>query len=93
MDVRFTWDPPKARANVRKHGVAFEEATTVFADPLALIVNDTAYSDRSLIIGESIVRRILVAVFVEIADDEIRLISARRATRHERRFYEQGQGE
>ena len=56
-------------------------------------MNDTAYSDRSRIIGESIVRRILVAVFVEIADDEIRLISARRATRHERRSYEQGQGE
>jgi uncharacterized DUF497 family protein len=84
--------PPKARANVRKHGVTFEEASTVFADPLALIVNDPAYSERSLIIGESIVRRILVAVFVEIADDEIRLISARRATRHERRNYEQGQG-
>ena len=54
---------------------------------------ETVYSDRSRIIGESIVRRILVAVFVEIADDEIRLISARRATRHERRSYEQGQGE
>jgi uncharacterized DUF497 family protein len=88
--VRFTWDPPKARANVRKHGVTFEEASTVFTDPLALIVNDTAYSDRSLMIGESVFRRILVAVFVEIADDEIRLISARRATRHERRSYEQG---
>ena len=91
--MRFTWAPPKARANVRKHGVTFEEASTVFADPLALIVNDADYSDRSLIIGESIVRRILVAVFVEIADDEIHLISARRATRHERRTYEQGQGQ
>lgn len=91
--MRFTWDPPKARANVRKHGVTFEEASTVFADPLALLVNDTVSSDRSLIIGESIVRRILVAVFVEIADDEIRLVSARRATRHERRSYEQGQGQ
>jgi uncharacterized protein len=91
--VRFTWDPPKARANVRKHGVTFEEATTVFADPLALIVNDIAYPDRSLVIGESVIRRILVTVFVEIADHEIRLISARRATRHERRTYEQGQGE
>jgi hypothetical protein len=91
--VRFTWDPPKAQTNVRKHGVTFEEASTVFADPLALILNDTAHSDRSLIIGESVVRRILVTVFVEIADDEIRLISARRATRYERRSYEQGQGE
>ena len=91
--MRFTWDPPKALANVRKHGITFEEASTVFADPLALIVNDGEHSDRSLIIGESIVRRTLVAVFVEIADDEIRLISARRATRHERRRYEQGQGQ
>ena len=91
--MRFTWDPPKARTNVRKHGVTFEEASTVFADPLALILNDTAHSDRSLIIGESVVRRILVTVFVEVADDEIRLISARRATRHERKNYEQGQGE
>ena len=91
--MRFTWDPPKAQINVRKHGVTFEEASTVFADPLALILNDTAHSDRSLIIGESVVRRILVTVFVEIADDEIRLISARRATRYERRSYEQGQGE
>lgn len=89
--MRFTWDPPKALANVRKHGVTFEEASTVFADPLALMVNDTEYSDRSLIIGESMVRRIVVAVFVELADDEIRLISARRATKHERRAYEQGQ--
>ena len=91
--MRFTWDPPKALANVRKHGVTFEEASTVFADPLALIANDVENSDRSLIIGESIVRRIVVAVFVQSADDEIRLISARRATRHERRNYEQGQAE
>ena len=70
--MRFTWDPPKARTNVRKHGVTFEEASTVFADPLALILNDTTHSDRSLIIGESVVRRILVTAFVEIADDEIR---------------------
>ncbi len=89
--MRFSWDPSKARANVRKHGVTFEEAATVFADPLALIVDDTVHTDRSLIIGESIVQRILVAVFVEIADDETRLISARRATKHERRSYEQDQ--
>ncbi len=69
--MRFSWDPSKARANVRKHGVTFEEAATVFADPLALIVDDTVHADRSLIIGESIVQRILVAVFVEITDDEI----------------------
>ena len=54
---------------------------------------DISETGRSLIIGESIVRRILVAVFVEITDDEIRLISARRATRQERRTYEQGQTE
>jgi uncharacterized DUF497 family protein len=56
-------------------------------------VNDAAHADRSLVIGESIVQRIVVAVFVEIADDEIRLISARRATKHERKSYEQGQAE
>ena len=87
----FTWDPAKARANVRKHGVTFAEATTVFTDPLALIVEDGTHADRSLVIGESAARRILVAVFVEIADNQIRIVSARRATTHERRAYEEGE--
>ncbi len=89
--MRFTWDPAKARANVRKHSVTFEEATTVFTDPLALLIEDRGHADRSLVVGESVARRIVVAVFVEIAGDEIRIISARRATKHERRAYEEGE--
>jgi uncharacterized protein len=86
--VRFTWDPRKAASNVRKHGVSFEEATTVFADPLARIVEDAVHAERALIVGESIARRILVTVYVEIEEDETRIISARKATRPERRLYE-----
>ena len=77
--------------NLRKHGITFEEATTVFADPLALIVEDVVDADRALIIGESVVHRILVTVFLEIHDDDIRIISARQATRHERRRYGSGE--
>ncbi len=62
----------------------------VFADPLALIVEDVVSTDRSLIVGESALRRILVTVFVELSEQETRIISARRATRHERKRYEEG---
>jgi uncharacterized DUF497 family protein len=86
--VRFTWDSHKAAANVRKHHVTFEEAMTVFIDPLALVTADTAHGERSLIIGESVRHRVLLTVFVEHDDDEVRIISARRATNRERRDYE-----
>jgi uncharacterized DUF497 family protein len=89
--VRFSWDPLKAETNVRKHGVTFEEATTVFADPLAMVIADAAHASRTLIIGESIRRRVLLTVFVERDEEEIRIISARRATNRERRNYEQRQ--
>jgi len=89
--VRFGWDPVKARTNVRKHDVTFEEATTVFADPLALIVDDELHPDRAIIVGESARQRVIVAVFVEIDEDEVRIISARRATNQERRRYEGGE--
>jgi uncharacterized DUF497 family protein len=91
--VRFTWDPRKAAANVRKHGVTFEEAVTVFADPLALLVTDAVEADREILIGESVVRRVLVTVFIEIGAEEARIVSARRATKSERRRYEEGQEE
>lgn len=91
--MRFTWDPRKAASNVRKHGVSFEEAATVFADPLARIVEDAAHVERALIVGESVARRILVTVYVEIDEDETRIISARKATRPERRLYEAGETE
>ena len=81
--MRFTWDEQKARSNLRKHGVSFEEAATVFADPLALIVEDARHPERSLIVGESIAGGVLVTVFTEIHEDEIRVISARHEPRTE----------
>ena len=89
--MRFSWDPGKAASNVRKHGVTFEEATTVLADPLAMVITDTVHASRTLIIGESIRRRVLLTVFVERQQGEIRIISARCATNHERRDYESRQ--
>jgi len=87
--MRFAWDQAKADANARKHGVTFEEAATVFLDPLALIVEDPGHPENARIIGQSVSQRILLVVFVEPAEDGLRLISARRATRHERRRYEE----
>lgn len=86
----FTWDPRKAVANVRKHGITFDEAATVFADPLALAVQDEVHADRTVLIGLSEQDRVLLVVHVELDDDTIRLVSARRATSHERRRYEEG---
>ena len=63
---------------------------TVFADPLALSITDEAHADRMLLVGLSSQQRILVAVFMEFGEDSIRIISARRATSHERRRYEEG---
>ena len=85
------WDGHKAELNARKHGVTFEEAATVFSDPLALIIEDESHPENARIIGESIAARILLVVFVERDRDLVRLISARRATRHERRRHEEGE--
>jgi len=90
MPVRFDWDPDKAATNARKHGVTFEEAATVFADPLALAVQDELHGERVVLLGLSERSRLLLVVHVEQEDDIIRLISARRATSHERRRYEEG---
>jgi uncharacterized DUF497 family protein len=88
--VRYVWDPKKARSNRQKHGVSFDEAVTSFADPLAIIVDDRVHPERAVLIGMSWSARILVTVFVERTEDEVRLISARLATRPERRRYEEG---
>ena len=85
----FIWDPKKAASNARKHGVTFKDAVTVFADPLALILDDPNHPDRSLIIGQAADRRTLLVVFVEVDDECIRLVSARCATTHERKRYEE----
>lgn len=90
--MQFTWDPKKAATNLQKHGVSFEEATTVFADPLALIEADAVHAERSVMIGQSAKRRMVFTVFVELSDDIIRIISARRAIKRERRQYEGDEG-
>ena len=89
--VRVTWGGRKAEQNAKKHGITFEEAATVFSDPLALIIEDESHPENARIIGQSVASRVLLVVFVERAGDVLRLISARRATRHERRRYEEGE--
>jgi uncharacterized protein len=88
--VKFEWHPPKAESNLAKHGVSFEEAATVFADPLTDIQPDLLHSideARFLALGTSAAGRLLVVVFGE-RPGVIRLISAREATPRERRDYE-----
>jgi len=87
MTVEFTWDPKKAKTNARKHLVAFQEAVTVFIDPLARIHDDPAHSlneRREIIVGRSAQDRLLVVSFTE-RGSTVRIISARQATRHERK--------
>lgn len=85
---------PKAAANLAKHEVAFEEAMTVFSDPLGRITDDPRHSEseqRFVLLGESDRGRLLVVLFTE-RGEAIHLISARKATRRERRQYEEGEG-
>jgi hypothetical protein len=92
MNIRFTWDRQKADRNHQEHeGVTFEEAATVFRDPLAYIFDDDEHSDeehRELMIGYSRRNRLLIVSFTERAD-VIRIISARKADSDERKDYEQ----
>lgn len=91
MSVDFEWDPDKAASNFRKHGVSFDEAATVFADPLAAIFDDEVHSDeeqREIIIGHSAMGRVVIVCFTE-RPPAIRIISARRATKRERKDYEE----
>ena len=89
--MRYVWDPKKARANQKKHGVPFDEAVTAFADPLGIIVDDDVHPERALLIGMSGNARILFTVFVERDETVTRIISARLASRSERRRYEEGE--
>ena len=90
-ELRFEWDPRKAAANLRKHGVSFTEAETVFMDEHGLLLEDPDHSateDRFLLLGLSAALRLLVVAHTYRAGDTvIRLISARRAEPHERRQY------
>ena len=92
MGLAFEWDQSKGKVNASKHGVTFEEANTVFADPLSVTIYDPVPSedeDRYVTLGESQRRRLLVVVFTD-RDDRIRITSARVATRRERKDYEKG---
>jgi hypothetical protein len=90
MNLRFEWDPVKAEANALKHGVTFREASTAFADPLSVTIDDPDHSeheDRFLLIGRSDSGRLLVVSHTE-RPQAIRIISARPASRREWRDYE-----
>ncbi len=90
MDLRVEWNQRKAAVNETKHRVSFEEAVTVFSDPLARIFDDPDHSSveaREIIIGHSNKERLLVICFTE-RGDAVRLFSARKATRQERKDYE-----
>ena len=89
--MEFEWDPRKAAANLAKHKVSFEEEATVFGDPLGRIVADPRHSaieERLVLLGISKERRLLAVMYTE-RTEAVRIIGARRATRPERRDYEE----
>lgn len=91
VDLEFEWDPRKAATNRQKHGVEFEEAVTAFVDPHSVTIPDPDHSAeeaRFILIGRSAILRLLIVVHLE-RGERIRLISARLATRRERRTYEE----
>jgi uncharacterized protein len=91
VNLEVEWDPEKAESNLRKHGVSFEEAATVLADPLSLTLDDPDHSDeeqRFLLLGGSATGRFLIVAIAE-REDKVRIISARLMTPRERKAYEQ----
>ena len=94
MGLRFECDRRKAAANLRKHGVSFDEASTIFHDPLALTFDDEDHSGDEpgeIAIGHSITGRLLLVSFVEREENAIRIISGRLTTTRERDDYEKNQ--
>ncbi len=91
--LKFEWDDNKNVLNQRKHGVSFEEAKTVFADELGRLIPDPDHSDREarfILMGVSAYSRLLVVCHCERDEDTIRIISARKADKFEKRQYEGG---
>lgn len=91
--LQFEWDEKKNKSNQKKHGIWFEEAQQVFDDSNALRFYDATHSDdedRFLMLGESEPNRVLLVVFCERVDSVIRIISARKATKKEKKEYEKG---
>jgi uncharacterized protein len=96
MALRFEWDPVKARANLRRHGVSFEEATTAFDDELAMTMPDPVHSigeERFVLLGRTNRDRLVVVAFTDrdVNIPIVRIISARVADRGERYEYEESQ--
>ena len=92
--MEFEWDGRKAKFNLRKHGISFEEASSVFSDVLANVYEDPDHSfheKRFLMIGTSVRGRLLTVAFAD-RGRRIRIISARRVTRQEKKFYEEENG-
>ena len=93
MPYQFEWDAEKAAANLRKHGVSFDEAVTAFGDPLSVLLPDPDHSigeERYLVLGMSSEARLIVVAFAE-RPPRTRIITARLATKRERQDYEEGQ--
>jgi uncharacterized protein len=90
--MTFEWDEAKANENLKKHKVSFDEARTVFGDPLSITIPDTEHStgeDRYIDLGLSNRGRLLVVVYCERRPNRIRIVSSRKATSTERKDYEQ----
>lgn len=88
--MKFDWNSNKAKKNVRKHDITFEEASTIFGDPLSITIDDPQHSDREerlIIIGCSTNMKTLVVSHIDDGDT-VRIISARKATKKEREYYE-----
>jgi uncharacterized protein len=93
MGLLFEWDPKKARLNLKRHGISFDEASTAFRDPLSQTIKDPLHSEneeRFVLIGQTIQGRILVIVHTD-RGERIRIISARLATKKERLRYEENE--
>ena len=91
--MKFEWDPHKAASNQRKHGVSFQEAASVLGDPLSITYHDpdhSAIEHRFITVGMSQSGQVLMVAYTDRGDN-IRIISARRTTRQERKHYEEGE--
>lgn len=92
MKLSFEWDEEKGKANLKKHGVGLDEATTVFTDPFSMTIHDPEHSadeQRYIDIGSSDKGRVLLVVYTE-RGSTIRIVSCRKATPSERKLYEEG---
>jgi len=88
--MNVVWDIKKAAANIRNHGIEFSHAATVLDDPMAVTIENTRHAEQRFVtVGSDILGRVLVVVYAYSGEEEIRLISVRKATPKERRIYEQ----